>query len=179
MPTVAEKEEVATTVDTTPESLTLEKVKALIAEELPSLIADALKHSRTAHHQPTTAVKPPQSTVQPDTRATSAKKSNLNWQTAGVIVLMVSVIIGGWWTLEDRFERKLDSAINGVETRLGGEVQEVRQEVQEVRQEIKEVRQEVQEVRQEVQEVRQEVQETRQEINTRIDALYELLLEQR
>ena len=150
MPAVVEKEKVATTVDTTPEPLTLDKVKALIA--------DALKQNHTADHPPTTAVKPPQSTAHPDTRATSAKKSTLNWQTAGVIVLMVSAIIGGWWTLENRFEKKLETAINGVETRLGGEIEEVRQEVQEVR---------------------QEVQETRKEINTRIDALYQLLLEQR
>ena len=85
----------------------------------------------------------PESTAHPDTRATSPKKSTLNWQTAGVIVLMVSAIIGGWWALENRFEKKLE------------------------------------EVRQEVEEVRQEVQETRKEINTRIDALYKLLLEQR
>ena len=139
MPAVVEKEKVATTVDTTPEPLTLDKVKALIA--------DALKQNHTADHPPTTAVKPPQSTAHPDTRATSAKKSTLNWQTAGVIVLMVSAIIGGWWTLENRFEKKLE-----------GEIQQVRQEIKEVR---------------------QEVQESRQEINTRIDAIYQLLLEQR
>ena len=52
---VAEKEKVVTTLDTTAEPLTLEKVKALIAEELPSLIADALKQNRTADHQPTPA----------------------------------------------------------------------------------------------------------------------------
>ena len=102
-----------------------------------------------------TAVKPrihtPESTAQPDTPTTSAKNSTLNWQTAGVIVLMVSAIIGGWWALENRFEKKLETAINGVETRLGGQIQEMRQEV---RQEIAAV-------------------------NTRIDALYELLLEQR
>ena len=34
---------------------------------------------------------------------------------------MVSAIIGGWWALENRFEKKLE---------------EVRQEIQEVRQEI-------------------------------------------
>ena len=155
MPTVAEKEKVATTFDATTETRILDKVKILIAEELPSLIADALKHNHTAHHQPTTAVKPrihtPESTAQPDTPTTSAKKSTLNWQTAGVIVLMVSAIIGGWWALENRFEKKLETAINGVETRLGGQIQEMRQEV---RQEIAAV-------------------------NTRIDALYQLLLEQR
>ena len=159
MLTVADKEQVTQLVATTVQPLVSEQLKTLIAEELPSLIADALKHNHTAHHQPTTtAVKPPQSTVQPDTRATSAKKSTLNWQTAGVIVLMVSAIIGGWWALENRFEKKLETAINGVEIRLGGQIQEVRQEV-----------------RQEIQEVRQEIAA----VNTRIDALYELLLEQR
>ena len=172
MPAVVEKEEVATTVDATTETRILDKVKILIAEEIPSLIADALKENHTADHPPTTAVKPPQSTAHPDTRATSAKKSTLNWQTAGVIVLMVSAIIGGWWTLEDRFEKKLETAINGAETRLGGEIEEVRQEVQEVRQEV-------QEVRQEVQETRKEINTRIDEINTRIDAVYQLLLEQR
>ena len=157
MLTVAEKEQVTKLVATTVQPLVSEQLKTLLAEELPPLIADALKQNRTVHHQLTSA--------HPDTRATSAKKSTLNWQTAGVIVLMVSAIIGGWWTLEDRFEKKLETAINGVETRLGGEIQQVRQEVQEVRQEV--------------QETRKEINTRIDEINTRIDAVYQLLLEQR
>ena len=139
MLTVAEKEQVTKLVATTVQPLVSEQLKTLLAKELPSLIADALKQNRTVHHQLTSA--------HPDTRATSPKKSTLNWQTAGVIVLMVSAIIGGWWTLENRFEKKLETAINGVETRLRGEIQGVHQEIAAV--------------------------------NTRIDALYELLLEQR
>ena len=150
MLTVAEKEQVTKLVATTVQPLVSEQLKTLLAEELPPLIADALKQNRTAHHQPTTAVKPPQSTAQPDTRTTSAKKSTLNWQTAGVIVLMVSAIIGGWWALEDRFEKKLE-----------------------------EVRQEVQETRQEINTRIEEINTRIDEINTRIDAIYQLLLEQR
>ena len=47
---VAEKAEVATTVDATTETHILDKVKILIAKELPSLIADALKQNHTADH---------------------------------------------------------------------------------------------------------------------------------
>ena len=122
-----------------------------------------------------THVKKPRPIAQPDTRAASAKKSTLNWQTVGVIVLIVSVIIGGWWTLENRFERKLE-----------GEIQQVRQEIQQVRQEINAkiegVNTRIDDVNTRIDDVNTRIDDVNTKIegvNTRIDAIYQLLLEQR
>ena len=67
---VAEKAEVATTVDATTETHILDKVKILIAKELPSLIADALKQNHTADHPTITHAQTPLATDTPPATST-------------------------------------------------------------------------------------------------------------